>query len=99
MMFCLKIGIFTVQKALIYYIFKKSHLNSFILFFASTSGEYQICGKFQISYSTFKSLKIPMDLNVLALRKRIKIIVRIRILVNMYPKFETAIYRSVKTQK
>ena len=31
MMFCLKLGIFLVQKALIYYTFNKSHLNSFDL--------------------------------------------------------------------
>ena len=43
----------SVQKALIYYTFNKSHHNSFILLVFSRD-KFQICGEFQISYSTYK---------------------------------------------
>ena len=45
MMFLSNNWYFSVQKALIYYTFNKSHHNSFILLVFSR-GEFQICGEF-----------------------------------------------------
>ena len=46
MMFLSRNWYFSVQKALIYYTFNKSHHNSFILVVFSHVANFQICGEF-----------------------------------------------------
>ena len=70
MMFCLKLGIFLVQKVLIYYTFNKFHLNSFNLLVIPHVVNFRYVANFRfltlieivLQYKIQK--KLPFDNNI-----------------------------------